>query len=304
MNYIEGIDVMKIIVTGSSGYVASHLIPVLKSAGLVVIGVDKAPSKNTDIVINISSQDFVKKFSLNEDYSIVHLAAARFDHAVSADKYYEDNFISTKLFLENIANIKLISFIHIGSVASIDGSRIVFNNELNCDDAYRSTKFLQSSLIDSWCSSNSVRHIELYPSAIYDDEPRDDTNIGKLQKIIKYLPIIPRIDSKKSLTFLPKFVRFILFLVTNPKISGHHITFEKPVKTVTETICSLTGKSPIIIFVPFLREILLGLSYVFLVFSKVLKKDLKLLPNRVDKLFCDTDYGDSKIERKKYQDFK
>ena len=47
------------------------------------------------------------------------------------------------------------------------------------------------------------------PSAIYDEAPRSDTNIGKLQAITHIFPILPKIEVNKSITYLPKFCVFI-----------------------------------------------------------------------------------------------
>ena len=43
----------KVLITGSSGYVASYLIPMLSKHG-DIIGIDLMPSNNTEIISSIS----------------------------------------------------------------------------------------------------------------------------------------------------------------------------------------------------------------------------------------------------------
>lgn len=47
----------KVIVTGSSGYVATHLIPRLK-VNASICGVDQSFSEHTDIQVSIESDEF------------------------------------------------------------------------------------------------------------------------------------------------------------------------------------------------------------------------------------------------------
>jgi len=277
-----------IIITGSSGYVAEHLIPLLnKDHNLICI--DLVSSKFTDIVGNIANGESFKSLDVSKNYTVINLAAARFDFDISADKYYEQNVTDHQNFLKHLSEFNIDKFIHIGSVACFDGKLIEYNRGLSCDDAYRSTKFLQGEIIENWCLNNSIDFAQLMPSAIFDDNPRKDTNIGKLQSISKFIPFIPKIDIRKSLTYMPHFVDFIFQMTFNKK-TGTYITIEEPVKTVTEIIKQNTKTKLYAIPIPFLKEILKVLSYLILGIWKILKIDLKLYPNRVVKLFKDTSY--------------
>ena len=184
---------MSILVTGSSGFVASQLIPILKKEHDVV-GLDLKPSTYTDYLVDISSKQQLSKILLNYNIEIViNLAAARFDFGPSAEEYYKSNVTCHSDFLSNLDDLRIKHFIHVSSVASIDGQKINFNHNLGYDDSYRSTKYLQEKLILDWCRAKDIKNSILYPSAIFTLDPRPDTNIGKVQKLIKLLPIIPSI---------------------------------------------------------------------------------------------------------------
>lgn len=289
-----------IIVTGSSGYVASHLLPILVTAHNLIC-IDTEESKYTNIVGNIAKKKNFLKLNKDIKYVIVNLASARNDFNITAESYYDQNVINHNDFLCNLNNLKIEKFIHISSVAAFDGEQIQYSSSLKCDDAYRATKYLQGRLIKDWCKSKKIRFVELLPSAIYDDEPRKDTNIGKLQSFAKFIPFIPKISVRKSLTYMNNFVNFIASLIIDQR-TGSFLTIEQPVNTVTEIIELNTKTKLIPIKIPFLKQILFLFSYLFLAVWKITKIDVKLYPNRVTKLFKDTSYdGVKKIDRTSYQ---
>jgi nucleoside-diphosphate-sugar epimerase len=286
-----------ILVTGSSGFVASVLVPWIGRIDKV-IGIDLRPSDLTDWVMDISSPDFSVELAnlYDQEVSIVNLAAARFDFGAEADDYYRLNVIAHSEFLKSLESISVHKFIHISSVASLDGSRIPYSSDLDCDDAYRSTKFQQEKLVRDWCAKRDIELVVLYPSAIFSDDSRPDTNIGKLQSVSKFIPFIPIIDVAKSLTYLPNFSRFIADSVSNEIPIGNYLTIEKPTLTVSRMIQIISGRPIRMIRVPFFRLILRIVARCLHVFGFFGKFDLKLTPNRVTKLFSDTSYSNIHFE--------
>lgn len=281
-----------ILVTGSSGYVASELVPFLKETN-EVIGVDRIPSEQTNWVTDIASIDFCNKLTdlSSSTVLIVNLAAARFDFGAKAEDYYRLNVLDQEIFLNSLDNLDIKRFVHVSSVASIDGRHIPYSKALDCDNAYRSTKYLQEKLVKEWCVRKSVDLVVLYPSAIFSNERRGDTNIGKMQKFANYIPFVPKISVLKTLTFLPKFSRFIAQTLFGYIKPGSYLTVEKPILTVTEMIKILSGNNKRIIRIPFLRNFLAIIAAFLHVIGGFGRIDLKLTPNRVIKLFSDTSYA-------------
>jgi len=284
-------------VTGSSGYVGSALVPLIRKTD-ELIGIDLLPSDQTDWVMDIASSGFrieVSTFS-ESAISIVNLAAARFDFGTKAGDYYRLNVLAHEKFLRSLSSFNIKKFIHISSVASIDGRKIPYSRDLDCDDAYRSTKFLQEKLIRDWCSKRNIELVVLYPSAIFSVEERSDTNIGKMQKLSRFLPFIPNIGVDKTLTFLPNLSRFILEALKDSLNSGNYLTVEEPVLTVTEMVKILSGGNKRIVNILFFRGFLTGIAYILYVLGGFGKLDLKLTPNRVVKLFSNTSYDVSDLD--------
>lgn len=283
---------MNIIVTGSSGYVASNLIPLLKKE-FSVFSVDSVCSNYCDLNASIDSAEFRSWLSQFEDeqISIVNLAAARFDYGATAVDYYQTNVSSQKKFLESLSNMVVKKFIHVSSVAAFDGFHINFSRTLSCDDAYRATKYIQESIIKKWCDDHNVELIVLYPSAIFSEDPRSDTNIGKLQSVSKFIPFIPNIEITKSLTYLPFFSKFIVDSVAGEISAGKYLTIENPSISVSKMIQLISGRSIKLVKIPFFSGILKIIANFLHVLGFFGRIDLKLTPNRVVKLFTDTSYS-------------
>jgi|TARA_B110001450_G_scaffold206699_1_gene196891 nucleoside-diphosphate-sugar epimerase len=286
-----------ILVTGSNGYVGLTLIPLLKKSHKVM-GVDLSSGGCTDWVNDIGSTSLHSKLKglKGSEISVVNLAAARFDFGAHADAYYKMNITDHEKFLETLVGFNIKTFIHISSVASMDGKKLLFSPNLNCDDAYRSTKYLQEKLIEEWCCRNNIQLIILYPSAIFSDEHRGDTNIGKMQALSKYIPFVPDIRVKKTLTFLPKFSAFIDQALAGTLNAGKYLTVERPILTVTEIVKILSGNHRRIVQIPFFKKILTVIADFLNVIGGFGRVDLKLTPNRVVKLFSDTSYDDHDLD--------
>lgn len=294
-----------ILITGSSGYVASEVISKLLKQG-DIFPVDRLPSPVTSIVMDIGSEEFTRfcsdSIGSKKELVILHLAAARFDFGVNASDYFRDNVEVQRGFLGALESLNVKMFVHISSVAAIDGARLEYSAEMSCDDAYRSTKYLQEQLVERWCTEKNVDFVVLYPSAIFSEQERSDTNIGKLVKLTRYLPFIPRIPVRKSLTYLPNFSRFILKAVQQQLPPGRYLTIENPVLTVSEMMHLLSEKGLKSVSVPFFEPVLYGLSYLLYAIGGFGRIDTKLTPNRVKKLFSDTSYSASPgIDRDHYQ---
>lgn len=286
-----------LVITGSAGYVGKELTLALNQLDYEFIGIDRLSLNSNDIKADIKDTNLsykIKSRSYDKDLKIIHLAAARSDYGLTPDEYYKDNVSATEAFLESISDLNITKFIHVSSVAALDGKDIKFNRNLSCDDAYRATKFLQESIIKKWANDMNINLTILYPSAIFDDISRNDTNIGKLQKISKFLFFIPKINIKKTLTYLPNFIKFIIYQLDSSIVSSKYLTVEKPIKTVDEIIADNLNKPVHKVYIPFLKEILLTISYLLFLLSGFGKFDFGLMPNRVKKLFRDTSYTDNK----------
>lgn len=286
--YLE--STFQILVTGSSGFVGAELCHALQTR-YIVLGIDRVPGKTTDIVSDLSSSDLQAKLEakVNNPLFIINCAAAKDDFGLEANTYHHDNVQAHKSFIEVLQNFEVARFIHISSVAAIDGESLQFNDNLDCDDAYRRTKYLQEALIVTWCRQRNIEPIVLLPSAIYGMTSQSN-NIDALFSVAKHLSFAPKIDSVKSSTFMGNFIKFIEIMIENEGYSGRYLCVEKPVLRVYEYL-KIYNKKMCIINIPFIR--LLCVTAIDLLSYFLPKdRDYRLTPSRLKKLFSDTKYSD------------
>lgn len=293
-----------ILVTGSSGYVGEAY---LSSNGKknATFTIDMEGDETTDLNINLLNINEKSLADLEScSITVLNLAAARDDIGLSAQDYYENNVEAQIKLLNALENLDVRKFIHICSVAAIDGEKIEFRKDLECDDAYRSTKYLQQKLIASWCAKRNLPLIRILPSAIFSRDARGDTNIGTLQRVCSYLPFIPLVPTKKSLTFLPNLLEFIEHCIRDEHIHGDYLAIEKPVLSVSDILFFLSAGKKVVVRVPGLRWGLKFIAWALERCSIIFKVDLKLRPSRVVKLYSDTSYasvGSESIDTEVYR---
>ena len=303
MSKINETPQSNILLTGACGYVGHALIPKLGSAPLYTI--DRAHDNEISQVSRkficsdlnkLSSED--KTFLTTYIGTVIHLAAARSDDSYKK-KYIDDNLNATKSFLDALNPNGIKMFIHIGSVAAIDGEILEKKGSTisSSDDWYRISKFQQQKIIELWAKENKVSLIILAPSAIYDSNAGNNmTNIGRLEKIVTFLKVVPEINVLKSLTSMSSLtdtIRYFLKVSTkninydNNNLIQRFLVLDKPIMTITE-ICKKKFNIKFVIKIPKLKTLLFFLASILEMMH--LTRKLPLSKDRVVKLFKPTDY--------------
>src|SRR5437870_5622513 len=93
---------MRILVTGSSGYIGSRLVPELVAKGHEVVGVDRegpvASKVERMIRADLLDVTAVARAVDGVD-SVMHLAAAKGDWGIKADEFFRDNVDATRVLI-------------------------------------------------------------------------------------------------------------------------------------------------------------------------------------------------------------
>jgi nucleoside-diphosphate-sugar epimerase len=300
----------KIIVTGSSGYVASALVPVLLGqTGVQVVGIDRAPTPagpsgkgygpgfqfvRCDLSSPGSSLDLE---CLDGADACIHLAAARGDWAISDEEYWRDNRDATASLLSAAWARGVPSWIFMSSV-SVYGpseSALAESAAQTPIGPYGESKMASEQLFKAFIAEHGLRGCSIRPSAIFSPGHPPNTNVYKLIESLRRfpMPLIGGGHNRKSLTYLPNLVELVLWLLnTATRQPPAHDTYncvEEPVMTVRELIDELrqAGIRPAR-QLPVPLWLAIALAYPFFGLARLIDVDLRITPERVRKFAAST----------------
>lgn len=215
---------MKILLTGGSGFIGSHLRKRLHDVELVNIDL-KEPrlyqnSKHQFIKGDIRNVDDVKKVMMGCDM-VLHLAAIWDDFSVSDSFYFDTNVNGTKVLIENAKALGIEKFVNYSSV-SVYGEYAFAcrENETPFEpvNAYGKSKLEAEKLFDEWINQNSkVSVIHLRPSVVF-----GENNYGNIYRLINQIASgfycnIKKGNALKSISYVENLVEATVYLMGNMK---------------------------------------------------------------------------------------
>lgn len=212
---------MKILVTGSSGFIASFLIPALYAVGYSVRGIDKREvcydlGPDFEFVHgNILDDDKVNEAMEGVD-AVIHLAAEHQDFGVSKELYYEVNGRGMECLLSAAVSEGVDKFVFYSSVA-VYGARSEPTTEglaPRPDNDYGKSKLLAEEKLRNWTAQDGRRSgIILRPTVIFG--PRNLANMYRLISAIdrgRFL-MIGDGSNIKSVGYVENLVSFTIYLL-------------------------------------------------------------------------------------------
>lgn len=301
---------MRILVTGSNGFVGAALMPFLENLGHQVDGIDRDPSpiykvhKNTVIsnILNIKNiPDLQKKYDL-----IIHCAAAKGDFGISKQEYYTDNETVTQTLVEFAEALQINKIIYYSTVSVYGHQPKPCGEEgkLKSNTIYGDSKLAGEVVIKNWLDKDQNNQaIFLRPSVIY-----GVNNYANMYNLIDRLygnPLfmIGKGKNVKSMVALKNMIDMNVFVIENgfKKPLAIYNCLDKPYYSVRQLIQIITKvegfKKPKITLPIWLAYIL---TFPFEILSKLTGKDLKINWNRIHKFTTATDYLAEKIRAEGY----
>jgi GlcNAc-P-P-Und epimerase len=160
---------MKILVTGSEGFVGKVLMSQLLDSGHEVEGIDRV--KTSGLRYKLYQLDLATEISLATTcYDLViHCAAAKGDWDISDKEFYQDNVVATENLLDYVRKCEVKKIIHFSTVAIYsrdvtDGSE---STKIEPDSVYGQTKLDSEILIRRYSEESGIPTVILRPSVIY-----------------------------------------------------------------------------------------------------------------------------------------
>lgn len=186
-----GTDRMETLVTGSSGFVGSHLVPALQKKGHRVTGIDRNPPSSGMEPDHFIEGDLMQREVLDEGLRstdrVFHLAAAKDDWGISREEYFRENVGVTETLLEAARDHEVYDHIFYSTVA-VHGT----GPEPKAEDApfapeipYGESKVESEKLYREFAEEHDeARVLVLRPSAIFGKGQPWRTNVHRLIEAI------------------------------------------------------------------------------------------------------------------------
>jgi nucleoside-diphosphate-sugar epimerase len=303
---------MKIVITGSSGYVGSALVDYLgKHPENQIIGIDRRPPLNSisknfrflEIDLAQENIDWNSADLFDVDI-VVHLAAARGDWDLTSDDYFRDNLTATHHLL-SAPWVKTVNYWILMSSVSVYGpSNVPVGESFSClpIGPYGASKLASEKIFLEFARNYKKKFCVIRPSAIFSADHPPNTNVYKLIESLRSFPV-PLMGAgvnRKSLTYLPNLLQLIHWLLNRMRNGnldeGIYNYVEEPTPTVAELIDMLRDagiKPSRTIKLP--MWVALAAAWPILGLGRIIGVDLRITPERVRKYTLSTWYDASLV---------
>lgn len=305
---------MKIVVTGSSGYVGTALLDRLgRELDCRVVAIDRdeparpLPPHASFVQCDLSTPgERLDGPEFDNVDIVVHLAAARGDWAISNREYWRDNVEATRGLLDARWAASVPRWLLMSSVSTYGPSDEPLDESAECRPigAYGASKLASEGLFRAFIDRHGLRGSVIRPSAIFSPGHPPNTNVYRLIETLRRLPI-PLIgggENRKTLTYLPNLLDLVFWCLARVESSDEPIAtynyVEEPVQTVAELIATLreAGIRPArVLSIP--RPVAIACAYPVHALARLIRVDLKVSPERVRKYAAHTWYDASKVKR-------
>ena len=302
---------MNILITGSNGFVGSHLMYYLDDKGHQVWGIDKSNKCNianhqSTQIGDIRNIEDLQKFNDKKFDIIIHCAASKHDFGISRGEYFSDNEYGTQVLIDYASERNINKIIYYSTVS-------VYGHQPHpCDETaeylsntvYGDSKFAGEKVIWKWQGKkpNERCVITLRPSVIYG--PHNYANMYNLIRQMNKFSWFMIGNGKhiKSMISLENMVDMTYFVLDKlePGIQNFNC-IDKPYLTVRKLmgiIASNNGFDMPKIHIPLSFAIFIGRIFDFI--GKILGKELPINSDRMKKFGTSTDYRSEKIRELGY----
>ena len=300
---------MRILVTGSEGFVGQYLTKELEKNHHYVYCLDRVEicRKNYfrfDLSNKVSGDKLKELKILNFDL-LIHLAAAKGDYNLNYDDFFRDNVTASKNIITLIKDLNIKSVIAYSTV-SVYGHNNKIKTEkadLAPNNSYGATKLESENLFIEWFKLDSKKNklTILRPSVIY-GKNNFANMYNLLSQLDKKFPVsISNGDYVKSMIAVENIVDITIFSLN--KLDGLQIynCTDKPypkLKEVIKYICEIKGFSKPKLIIPKWFAYFIALLFEFTSF--MVRKDLGVTRERVYKFTMPTDYRSEKLVQAGY----
>lgn len=300
---------MRILITGSNGFVGSRLMYYLEERGEQVWGIDRSTDCNykthpNTMIGDIRFMEDLRKLPGAFDL-IIHAAAEKHDFGVSGEAYFDTNEGGTRVLMQYADEIACKKVIYYSTVS------VYGHQDKPCDETaeyksntiYGDSKFAGEKVIWEWMKNDASKEVvTLRPSVIY-----GTYNFANMYNLIHQMYTSPKLmigsgNNIKSMVALDNLCDMTYFMFDKMKPGVQNLNcIDKPYVTVNDVmkiVAKTKGFQMPSLRIPYFIAYSIGL--VFDVLGKITGKDYRLNSDRVTKFVTATDYRAEKIREMGY----
>lgn len=287
----------RILVTGASGFVAEHLLPLLKSDSNFVVGLDRLEKASGPVDTFVSCDINEAADSVSEACRcdiIIHLAAARADWGISDAQFYRDNVDATNTVLQYAVEYGVKRFIFLSSISVFGQSEKSFiseYSEYNPINAYGRSKMMCEEAIAENLEIGS--YIIIRPTVIYGpSDPKKtglhratDNNVFRMIKQIKrkqfFIPGNPFVV--KSTCYVENIASFVDHCVHCNHPHSFYLFADEDqydIQTLFKIITNHLGLSTYPLVVP--MKLLRPIGYIFDILGRLFGRNFPVNSARIE----------------------
>jgi len=301
---------MRILVTGSSGFIARFLIPELAAKGHEIVGIDNrhraAFGDYFHFVLGNILDDRAVNTAMQRIDFVVHLAAEHKDFGVSETLYHQVNVDGTANLLRCATQSDVRKFVFFSSVA-VYGERLIPTHEELIpapETPYGRTKLLAEQRIQEWASADDGRKaVIVRPTVIFG--PHNYANMYRLIMSIskrRYIGVGSG-SNTKSIGYVENVIAATLFLIDRMKAGIEIYNYaDSPHLTTRDLVRCIADNLQV--GVPLLqipKPVALAFALPLDLIAKTTGLDLPLTARRIDKFTNSTHHLADKIRAVGYE---
>lgn len=302
---IRAVVALKILLTGSSGFIGSYLTETLQDRRHVVVGIDREVpgwSRPDEFVHGDLLDDRTLERAFDDIDGVFHLAAAKDDWGISRQEYFRDNVEATRKLLAVGREQSVERWFHYSTVGVLPRGPQPLDEEapLGPETDYGASKAEAERLFRRFSRENPGYAVSmLRPSAVFGPRHPPTTNVYRLIEAIRdgRFVMVGDGDTLKTTSYIVNLLEATLFLFDriDPGLKVYHYV-DAPVMTterLVNEIYRLLSKRRPTLRVPL--GLARPLAYVSDVAASALGVDFPITAARIEKFCTPTHFDASAI---------
>lgn len=296
---------MRVLVTGSSGFIGSHLVRALSDRGHHVVGLDRElpdwSRPHEFVQADLLEEDAVRA-AMQEVDCVFHLAASKDDWGISRDEYFRDNVEATRTLIEVGEEAGPDRWLYYSTVGVLPRGSKPLDEDAPFDPEthYGASKAEAEKLFREFHRRRPETSVTiLRPSAVFGPRNPPKTNVHRLIEAIRSgsFVMVGSGRTRKTTSYIENLIGATLFLFDRSETGIRVLHYvDEPVMTteyLVDAIYRALGKERPSLRIPL--SVARPLAHVSDLAASILGVDLPITGARIEKFCTPTNFSSDAI---------